>query len=117
MSLTKAYLRQAMDIEIDTNDEAEAPENHLTFVSTEALEKFHRQASYNTWRWCTVRVEVYFGPFIGVDTLGCCSFKSEEDFESSSCYEDMVLVALDDLHKQVTTNLFVFTYNDSQEGK
>lgn len=40
----------------------------------------------NPWAWCCVRVIARLGPFQGDDCLGCCSYKSEDDFLESGDY-------------------------------
>lgn len=46
----------------------------------------------NEWAWCcakvTCTIEFNGHTFVGQDVLGCCSYKSKEDFKQS-CYEDM----------------------------
>lgn len=44
----------------------------------------------NQWAWCTVKVTVKWGKNIGNDYLGCCSYKSFEDFKNGVYYEEMV---------------------------
>lgn len=51
----------------------------------------------NSWAWCGVRVRAWAGDVYGEDYLGACSYESEEDFRAGGYYEDMKLVALDDL--------------------
>ncbi len=51
--------------------------------------------SGNDWAWCWVRVEVKWHGFTGDDTLGGCSYLSEEDFRKPGGYfDDMVNVCL-----------------------
>ena len=60
------------------------------------------ELEHNPWAWCsvgvtvTIRVDVdddYF-TFIGHDHLGCCSYKSQADFEADGYFEDMKKNAL-----------------------
>ena len=54
--------------------------------------------SGNDWAWCTVKVEARWKGEIGVDYLGCCSYKSYQDFiDNSGYYEDMKQIAYNDL--------------------
>jgi hypothetical protein len=50
------------------------------------------------WAWCCAVVEVSWGSFKNVATLGCCSYRSEEDFRASGYYDEMVSEALDGLN-------------------
>jgi hypothetical protein len=44
----------------------------------------------NAWAWCTVRVTCLLDSGEqGYDTLGCCSYKSLEDFLKDPYWEDM----------------------------
>ena len=56
--------------------------------------------SGNIWAWCSVTVVAYI-PSIpeieGTDSLGACSYKSEEDFKRDDYYNDMKAVAKADL--------------------
>jgi hypothetical protein len=54
----------------------------------------------NEWAWCTVKVtaEIPGTEFKGVDYLGCCSYKSLENFiECNDYYADMKAEAKADL--------------------
>jgi len=59
----------------------------------------------NEWAWCYVRVVARYDGIEGiegVDTLGCCSYESEQDFiDNSMYYEDMKSEARDDLFGQL----------------
>ena len=60
-------------------------------------------AAGNLWAWChvVVRAEVTAAGgsrFVGFDSLGACSYKSESDFrEPGGYFDDMKRAALDDL--------------------
>ena len=46
----------------------------------------------NEWAWCTVKVTAryeYIDEIEGVDYLGACSYKDEEDFKDCGYYADM----------------------------
>lgn len=51
----------------------------------------------NPWSWCTVRVTVELNGLKGVDYLGCCSYKSEQNFIDCDCFEDMKIEAIAEL--------------------
>ena len=57
----------------------------------------------NQWAWCNITVMAILPSGDSAsDDLGCCSYKSEEDFKnSSSHYEDMCNDALDRLNHQI----------------
>jgi hypothetical protein len=69
-------------------------ENAEDFIKTvKELKKSSR------WGWCTVRVDATYKGFKGSDYLGCCSYRSKEDFIAGGYYEQMVKAALDELNK------------------
>ena len=46
--------------------------------------------SGNEWAWCTIAVYAEYEGIKGLkDYLGCCSYKSKEDFLKDGYYEDM----------------------------
>lgn len=52
----------------------------------------------NEWAWCTVKVTATYKGITGTDYLGCCSYKSQKDFEKNSgYYSDMKNVAFNNL--------------------
>lgn len=53
------------------------------------------------WAWCIVIMTARFGPFIGRESLGGCSYKDLEDFKRGGYYEDMRQRALDDLRNNM----------------
>lgn len=55
----------------------------------------------NQWAWCCIRVTARWQGFTGVDSLGCCSFASREDFALSGELEHMEECALHDLNAQL----------------
>lgn len=57
--------------------------------------------SGNQWAWCCVKVTAEWNGFRGVDYLGCCSYKDEEDFKEGGYYEQMKTQALDDLNSSL----------------
>jgi len=58
-------------------------------------------ADGNEWAWCCVRVVASWNGFEGDDCLGCCSYRSEEDFKKGGYYEDMKIEALYDLNRSI----------------
>jgi len=63
----------------------------------------------DVWAWASVKVEArYEGvdtfndeDIVGVDYLGACNYKDEEDFKRCPYYEDMCSEARDDLYAQI----------------
>lgn len=56
----------------------------------------------NEWAWCTVRVSCIWLDFAGEDYLGCCSYQSQEDFETpGGYYDDMKEQAFQALIQQI----------------
>jgi hypothetical protein len=55
----------------------------------------------NQWAWCSVCVIARWHSFQGMDTLGCCSYESEEAFKNGGYYEDVKAQALADLNEQI----------------
>ncbi len=55
----------------------------------------------NEWAWCLAFVEAEWNGFIGRDSLGGCSYRSEADFRTGPYFEDMKAEALADLNRQV----------------
>lgn len=61
-----------------------------------------RQLEYgNQWSWCSVKMTAKYKDFKGVDYLGCCSYKNEEDFKNGGYFEDMKVQALEDLNRNI----------------
>ena len=68
----------------------------------EILERLDRG---DIWAWCTVKVTARYGSLVGVDYLGCCSYRDERDFRepSGGYFDDMRREALRDLQSQIDT--------------
>lgn len=65
----------------------------------ETADWIHKELSRgNQWAWCCVRVSASYAGSTAVDTLGCCSYKSEADFrQPGGYYDDMVSSVLEEL--------------------
>lgn len=61
--------------------------------------------SGNEWAWCCVKVTAYIEglPIEGTDYLGCCSYRSQHDFEQDGYFEDMKNRALEDLKTNIAS--------------
>lgn len=57
--------------------------------------------SGSRWAWCCVKVTAKYKGFEGVDHLGGCSYKDEEDFKNGGYFEDMKVQALADLNTNI----------------
>jgi len=72
---------------------------------------YEMQRQYNSpWNWCTVKVtaKVPMLEALGVQYLGCCSYKDKKDFiENSGYYEDMVMEAIAQLHDNIYNSVGV----------
>lgn len=55
----------------------------------------------NVWAWCIACVTVKWNGYKVTDTLGCCSYKSREDFEQGEYFEEMKSEALEQLNQQL----------------
>lgn len=55
----------------------------------------------NEWAWCCVKVTARWNGLEGTDFLGCCSYKSREDFERCDYYQDMHHIAFGNLMEQI----------------
>lgn len=56
-----------------------------------------RLNSGDVWAWACVCVKAEFNDFEGVDYLGGCSYKGQDDFVDDFYYDDMVSSALSEL--------------------
>ena len=72
----------------------------------------------DVWAWCRIVVTVNWKGFEGKDSLGCCSYKDLDDFESDGYYNDMVFEALDELNCNITDYYIKLTerYNEKTKG-
>lgn len=67
-----------------------------------AEEYIYRQLEAgNEWAWCCVRVRGWYYGLSAEEYLGCCSYKSREDFENGGYFEDMRNAVLEDLQDQL----------------
>lgn len=92
---------------VEHSPEDDSPEEH--FASGDA--DFDKEnvdwinselANGNTWAWCHVTVKAHWRGMVGKDTLGGCSYKSEDDFCSPGGYfDDLKDEALRDLAEQL----------------
>ena len=55
----------------------------------------------NNWAWCTVEVKATWKSFSASDYLGCCSYKSQKDFEKGGYFQDMKEQAFGQIFSQI----------------
>ncbi len=56
----------------------------------------------NIWAWCTIEVKARYKGYSASDYLGCCSYKSKEDFMTEDgYYPDMKQLAYDNLIEEL----------------
>lgn len=70
------------DTVVDGYFETDEPERDRE-LEQEILRRLERG---DRWAWCTVRVIASWNGLEGDDTLGCCSYESEEDFRNDDGY-------------------------------
>lgn len=77
---------EAHDEDIDPSEELE-DENDIT----------NAYQGYSHWFSATVKVELAGTTIFGMDTLGCCSYSSFEEFMQDAYFNDMIEQATQDL--------------------
>jgi hypothetical protein len=83
-------------------DEFESPDGNFAYGDDEEDEKavqrvFDQLNAGNEYAWFCAEVKAKWNGFEASDCLGCCSYKSKEDFMNCS-YEDMKSQALEFLN-------------------
>jgi hypothetical protein len=53
----------------------------------------------NEWAWCMVIVTARWRHYVATDVLGCCSYKSREDFLKDAYCSDMKQRAVENLNE------------------
>lgn len=90
--LIEALLKRAK-ITLGAETEEQPIEGNFAYDTeeeTRQAEQFVRDLYEHTeWGWCCVHVQARFAGFEGHDYLGCCSYRSEEDFRTNGDYESM----------------------------
>lgn len=92
-----------------TEPEISPPEDH--FATGDAADdaaicaKIRKDAEWNDWAWCQVKVVARFWGFEGASTwLGACSYANEAEFRRPGDYfDDLCVEATDDLRKKIAT--------------
>jgi hypothetical protein len=105
LSKLRALTLEECTICVHAEPEDTHPEGQFASGDDEADREFvasalRRLESGDTWAWAWVRVRVSWNGFTGEDSLGCCSYESEEDFrEAGDYYEGMAQTALENLNQ------------------
>lgn len=97
----KKLTEKDVEFSIDITPELDTPESAIE--DPETIKWIDKElAKGNDWAWCFVRVSAHWNGITGFDSLGCCSYKSEEDFkQDGGYYEDMKKEALRDLNREI----------------
>jgi len=102
--VTFSLTAEPEDLEIEGNASAVDPE---TDAETYAWIRRELQSG-NDWAWCCVTITATWEGIEGQDTLGGCSYQSENDFTNDGgegYYSDMRKAALADLNENVRATI------------
>jgi hypothetical protein len=58
-------------------------------------------ADGNDWAWCEVTVSAEYKGLTAEESLGCCSYDSEQGFKNSDYYDQMVRECLESIQGQI----------------
>ncbi len=53
------------------------------------VDRIVKEAEWNIWAWCVVKVTASWNGIEASDYLGACSYDSEDEFKSAEYYQDM----------------------------
>ena len=99
------FLRSNAEITLTVKPETDSPEGHFASGDDEQdkadVAKILKEAEWNEWAWCVVKVAAKYKAWEGHDYLGGCSYQDEADFRSGGYYEDMISQALDALADEI----------------
>jgi len=90
-----AALSKRAEIKLTCEPETEAIEGNASAIGpkedAETNQWIRDQLNAgNEWAWCVATVTVNYKGFSAFDTLGACSYKSEDDFRKDGYFTDMV---------------------------
>ncbi len=79
---------------------AKETSNYLTSSDSKRVEKISQNLEKDrVWGWCVPEVKAVFDIYTGVAQLAYGSYTSEEDFKSSSDYEYLKELAIEDIKR------------------
>lgn len=101
----KALTTKDVTITVTPEQEDITPQDYFNSIdgNTEVATAIEQQiATGNSYAWCTIEVQCTFKQLVATEYLGCCNYKSEQDFiDNSGYYQDMVNACLADLNNQI----------------
>lgn len=80
------------------------PEDHLDDPMDVAY-AHSAELDGNEWRWCMVKVAVWFGPVVGTAGAGCVSCENEAEFKAGPLYADLVDRAIAEIRENIRSLL------------
>jgi hypothetical protein len=93
------------EISVDTDDtpihgnaQASGDDEDDTCAENDILSRLRHG---DIWAWASVTVLATCGEFSGSNSLGCCSYKDQDEFEKDQYYKDMKAEALEDLRRNL----------------
>jgi hypothetical protein len=98
-------IKQNATIEILIHPEDLPVRGNLMASGDDVLDKFFEDAvieelEHNPWAWCVVEVKACWKGLKASTFLGCCSYRSENDFKVDGYFENMV----DEVLKELSEN-------------
>lgn len=97
----RAALRAKATFSFVRHDEDQDPDGAFSDPADAAWVREQLRAG-NGWAWFVAEVRATFGGLTGRDTLGACSYRSEDDFLApGGYYDDMCTEAINDLAIQI----------------
>lgn len=102
MSFIRMLRPDEVKFSVSMTEETDPPDEKM--IEDAECRKWIRDQldSGNQWAWCMVVVRAQWNKFQGEATLGCCSYKSQEDFvQNSGYYEDLCMEAMNDLQESL----------------
>ena len=96
------YLHEHAEIEIEALPEHASIDGNCSALDEEANKEAARWVRQeldngNQWAWCVAKVTVSYQEVEASSYLGCCSYKSQEDFMIGGYYVDMLQEAIEEL--------------------
>lgn len=90
-------LASRVEYDLRAYPEVDSPEGYFSAPEDAAAVR-SRIAAGGDWAWCTVEIRASWNGLVATDSLGACSYDSEDDFiENSGYIESLKGLALDNL--------------------